>query len=235
MKKSTKFLLGFLALMAYAAAMWFCVQVAKNTGAQAEKAAAVEGRLESYKEAVNRGIAMRQALNALHERSVLFLWPINPADYVAKSSPFGERDPETVGGYGDDFHNGLDMFGVWHARIRACTDATVACVFPAPNGYYRGHTALGGLVILQAERQGDTFLFVHGHLSEVEVIEGATVAAGDLLGRQGNTGRSDGEHLHFGINQNGTLNTATGEITGGVWLNPLKYITEPGENNEKTR
>ena len=169
------------------------------------------------------------------KKALLFAWPIDLQDYIALSSPFGERDPQTVGGLGDDFHNGLDLFGTYRARIRACTDATVACVFPAPNGYYRGHTALGGLVILQAERQGDTFLFVHGHLSEVEVIEGATVAAGDLLGRQGNTGRSDGEHLHFGINQNGTLNTATGEITGGVWLNPLKYITEPGENNEKTR
>ena len=227
MKKSTKFLLGFLALMAYAAAMWFCVQVAKNTGAQAEKVAATESRLESYKEAVNRGTAMRKALNALHERSVLFLWPINPADYVAKSSPFGERDPETVGGYGDDFHNGLDMFGVWHARIRACTDADVVCVFPAPNGYYRGHPVLGGLVILRADTPGTHWLFVHGHLSSTDVNEGDRVAAADFLGRQGNTGRSDGEHLHYGINKGGVLNVETGEITGGEWLNPLLYCEDP--------
>ena len=178
-----------------------------------------------------RGEVARQlyVLPVRAQTKLLLSWPIDPQDYIALSSPFGERDPETVGGLGDDFHNGLDLFGTWSARIRACTDADVVCVFPAPNGYYRGHTALGGLIILQAERQGDTFLFVHGHLSEVGVVEGTTVAAGDLLGRQGNTGWSDGEHLHFGICRNGVLNAETGEITGGEWLNPLKYLVEPKE------
>lgn len=156
-----------------------------------------------------------------------FAWPIDPQDYVALSSPYGERDPATVGGYGDDFHDGLDLFGTWHARIRAAADAYVACVFPAPNGYYRGHHVLGGLVILQLEHQSETYHLIYGHMSEVAVKEGDMVKPGDLLGRQGNSGRSGGPHLHFAIIQNGVLEVDTGEITGGEWLNPLQYIKEP--------
>ncbi len=155
-------------------------------------------------------------------------WPIDADDYVALSSPFGERDPATVGGYGDDYHDGLDLYGTWRARIRAGADAYVACVFPAPNGYYRGHPVLGGVVILRASISEDTYYLVYGHLSSTEVAEDEVVSVGALLGRQGNTGHSDGAHLHFGLNRGGTLDVATGEITGGMWLNPLKYMVEPG-------
>ena len=164
----------------------------------------------------------------VREEPLSLVWPIDIADYVVLSSPFGERDPATVGGYGDDYHDGLDLYGTWRARIRAGADAYVACVFPAPSNYYRGHPILGGLIILRASVNEDTYLFVYGHLSSTEVKEGDRVLVGAFIGRQGNSGRSDGAHLHFAINKGGTLDVATGEITGGTWLNPLKYMVEPG-------
>jgi len=165
----------------------------------------------------------------------VFLFPIHAEDYIALSSPIGYRPPETVGGMdNDNIHLGLDMFGLWMARICAGANAYVPCVFPAPNGYYRGHDVLGGLVILQVEHCGDTYLLVHGHLSYVAVEEGSTVDAGAFLGRQGDTGKSDGYHLHYGINKGGTLERdergeTTGNIIGGEWLNPLQYLIEPKE------
>ena len=91
---------------------------------------------------------------------------------------------------------------------------------------------MGGLVIVQSEHQGDTYFFVYGHMASVSVTEGDKVELLDLLGRQGNTGRSDGDHLHFAVNKDGTRNVDTGEITGGVWFNALKYMTEPGGKYE---
>ena len=44
---------------------------------------------------------------------------------------------------------------------------------------------------------------VYGHASRLLCREGATVRAGELIGRIGNTGRSYGPHLHFEIRRDG--------------------------------
>jgi murein DD-endopeptidase MepM/ murein hydrolase activator NlpD len=89
---------------------------------------------------------------------------------------------------------------------------------------------LGGLVIVESVYQDDTYFMVYGHMAAVAIKEGEKVEVNAFLGRQGNTGKSAGAHLHFGLNRNGTLDVATGEITGGEWLNPLIYMEEPSGN-----
>ena len=212
MKKSTKFLLAFLALMAYAAAMWFCVQVAKNTGAQAEKAAATENRLESYKEAVSRGIAMRQALNALHEQSVLFLWPMDERDYVHNTSPIGIRRSPVYGGE-YRHHRAIDMAGVWKSRIVAVGSGYISDVYPAPDGYWRGHETKGGYIEIT---HTDGWVSRYSHLSETYyIVIGEPVKSGAVIGRQGNTGLSIDDHLHFEL------------LLEGEHVNPLLYCEDP--------
>lgn len=68
-----------------------------------------------------------------------------------------------------------------------------------------------GVVVLAAERpftlEGNLLIIDHGaglnsaflHLSRIDVREGDRVAAGQLVGRVGATGRATGPHLHWGL------------------------------------
>ena len=142
----------------------------------------------------------------------VFAWPIHEDDYIALSSPYGERDPETVGGDVSDFHSGLDLFGTWHARIVSISDGVVLEHYPPPDNWWKGHPVLGGYLRIG---HYDGTEAVYAHLSSTEVHEGDTVKRGQYIGRQGNTGISDGEHLHIEIR------------IGGNLVNPLQYIKEP--------
>ena len=46
--------------------------------------------------------------------------------------------------------------------------------------------------------EGIEFASIYGHLSRIDVANGQTVRAGDVIGRSGNTGCSGTPHLHFG-------------------------------------
>jgi len=52
---------------------------------------------------------------------------------------------------------------------------------------------------------------MHGFTKGIK--SGAAVKRGQLIGYVGNTGRSTGPHLHFGIKKN------------GKWVDPMKYLS----------
>ena len=58
----------------------------------------------------------------------------------------------------------------------------------------------------------DGYTSVYMHMTHDVVSVGEYVKAGQLIGYVGNTGRSKGFHLHFGISYNGT------------YVNPMNYI-----------
>ena len=158
--------------------------------------------------------------------TISFQNPIHPDDFLGWSSPYGERDPEEVGGYGDDFHNGVDGFGVWLARIRPSAPGIVVVHFHPPGGRWKGHPVLGGYIVVRHyDRASETTWFTkYGHLAETFVQEGQIVDTETIIGRQGNTGRSLRDHLHFELHRGGECVIETGEIFESDEKNPLKYI-----------
>jgi murein DD-endopeptidase MepM/ murein hydrolase activator NlpD len=107
-------------------------------------------------------------------------------------------------GHVTDRHMGVDFAGKVGAPVRAAGRAVVALVarfYLAGNAVYLDHG--GGLV---------TGYF---HLSRLVVAAGDTVAAGQVIGAVGQTGRATGPHLHWIARY------------GGITVNPASLFTLP--------
>ena len=52
-------------------------------------------------------------------------------------------------------------------------------------------------------RHLDSMESLYGHLLSADVMEGAVVDRGQVIGRVGSTGASTGPHLHFEVRSNG--------------------------------
>lgn len=94
--------------------------------------------------------------------------------------------------------------------VAAGDDATTA-YGPQTNFY-------GNLVVLELDNNsgGSPLFALYGHLSEVQVAVGQTVAAGDVLGLSGSSGVADGPHLHFEVR--------VGENSYYTTRNPLLWL-----------
>jgi murein DD-endopeptidase MepM/ murein hydrolase activator NlpD len=87
-------------------------------------------------------------------------------------------------------HEGIDIFAHRGTPVLAAAPGRVIRV---------GHNHLGGKVVWVAG--GGARLYYYAHLNSFSVAEGQTVAAGDELGRVGNSGNAvtTPPHLHFGV------------------------------------
>lgn len=124
-----------------------------------------------------------------------FLAPVFEAFRI--SSPFGPRAPiKTVFGTTKDHHDGADIVtldgSVMGDPVRGTAGGRVEFA-----GQIDGY---GKKVVIQ---HADGFKSVYGHLSEILVSAGQTIAQGDIIGKIGSTGKSTGPHLHFGLMKDG--------------------------------
>ncbi|MFH6784778.1 M23 family metallopeptidase [Methylobacterium sp. MA0201] len=100
------------------------------------------------------------------------------------SSTFGYRaDPFTRG---LALHTGIDLRSEYGAPARATAAGTVTQADYA-GGY-------GNMVEVD---HGHGLVTRYAHLSAITVVPGQSVAAGQMVGRIGSTGRSTGTHLHY--------------------------------------
>jgi len=100
------------------------------------------------------------------------------------SSPFGTRlDPFTRG---LALHTGLDLKAEFGEPARATAPGRVSAADYA-GGY-------GNMVEID---HGHGVVTRFGHLARISVRPGQRVAAGDMIGSVGSTGRSTGAHLHY--------------------------------------
>jgi len=110
------------------------------------------------------------------------LWPV-----VGRiTGVFGERlDPFSGEGA---FHSGLDIASHYGDAVRATADG-IAETVEQRAGY-------GRLIIID---HGFGVTTWYGHLSGFNIQPGARVKAGDVIGYEGDSGRSTGPHLHYEV------------------------------------
>ena len=105
------------------------------------------------------------------------------------SSKFGRRtDPMKKK---KAFHPGIDFRGHTGDDVKATADAVVKTA--------SSNKVLGNHIILSHDNGYET---IFAHLHKRLVKKGAVVKRGQVIGLIGNTGRSTGSHLHYGIRYN---------------------------------
>ena len=118
----------------------------------------------------------------------MFTWPC--PSYVRISSEFGNRMHPTLGV--EKFHDGVDMAAPGGSPILAAYYGRVCAT---------GYTgAMGNYIIID---HGDDLYTLYMHASAIYVSQGEFVSAGQKIAAVGSTGRSTGNHLHFGVRLNG--------------------------------
>ncbi|VBB08465.1 peptidase m23 [Lucifera butyrica] len=106
------------------------------------------------------------------------------ADPLVITSTFGPRINPITGEY--SFHTGIDIAKNYGDPIPALFSGEV--VFAGPKGGY------GNAIILH---HADNTYTLYGHCSQLFVVAGQKVKAGEVIGLIGSTGNSTGPHLHL--------------------------------------
>lgn len=124
------------------------------------------------------------------ERALGRIPQVMPASIAAISSGFGlRRDPFTGEAA---MHSGLDFRGGTGAPIHSAASGRVS--FVGVRGGY------GKVVEIS---HGNGLMTRYAHMSGFRARPGQEVAAGEVVGLIGSTGRSTGPHLHFEVRVNG--------------------------------
>lgn len=121
-------------------------------------------------------------LNPASLSAALWMWPVSGRI----SSGFGNR---VIEGHAE-FHDGIDIAAYHGSDVRAARAGRVI------EARMDARTGWGNTVLID---HGDGFTTRYAHLSAVTVRLGQAVTRGQVIGQVGNTGRSFGTHLHYGI------------------------------------
>jgi len=128
-------------------------------------------------------------IDAVNKKYVLRNIPNGyPVKFKGVTSPFGWRTHPIL--HKREFHTGIDLRAKVGTPIYATADAIVE--------YARYHTTSGyGNLIILDHNFGFKTLF--GHLSKIVVKSGKFIKKGEIIGYTGNSGLSNGPHLHYEI------------------------------------
>ena len=126
-----------------------------------------------------------------------------PASLEYISSGFGYRDDPFDGSAA--FHAGLDFRGPVGAPIHAAAKGVVSFA-----GQREGY---GNVIEIS---HGNGLVTRYAHMSAFLSAPGQQVAAGDVIGAIGSTGRSTGPHLHFEVRLNDRAVNPRPFLMGGV-------------------
>lgn len=125
-------------------------------------------------------------------------FPMPIENFIEVTSKFGYRDAHGVVSAN---HTGIDLCGNLGSRILAVQDGEVTHA-----GWQGGY---GNYVeIKHTNEQGESFYTFYAHMRDnsICVEKGQSVTTGQVIGVQGSTGNSTGDHLHFEIRTNSGSN-----------------------------
>ena len=118
----------------------------------------------------------------------VFTWPC--PNYTRISDNFGMRMHPTLGV--QKMHNGIDLAAPGGSSILAAYNGTVVAA-----DY---NSSMGNYIMIN---HGGGLYTIYMHCSALYVSKGTDVTAGTKIAAVGSTGRSTGNHLHFGVRLNG--------------------------------
>jgi len=172
---------------------------ALNQSLKAQQAAFEEvERLESESKALTEKIRKLQAAQKGSTNGTVSTWPV-PGYYVI-SSPFGWRIHPITGKR--SMHTGTDIVAPTGTKLHAAGAGVVIMA-----GW---NTAYGNMTIID---HGSGISTLYGHQSRLDVSEGQSIDANQVIGAIGSTGWSTGAHLHFEVR------------VGGNPTDPLQYFS----------
>jgi len=138
-----------------------------------------------------------------------YMWPIRNARLT---QPFGPTEWGSRVVEGEPFHDGIDLATHCGDRIRAAHAGVVLAAgrrYDAFMGWAGDLTAYAdrldakglwpSLPIVVVIDDGNGYRSIYAHFATVVVSAGDAVAAGDVIGYEGMTGRATGCHLHYGL------------------------------------
>lgn len=122
-----------------------------------------------------------------------------PCTYIRVTSPFGYRYHPTTGEW--SMHKGVDLGAYKGTPIYASRSGVVTVA--------THHATAGNYVTINHQ---DGYRSTYMHMTYYVVKVNQYVQAGQLIGYVGDSGRTNGPHLHFGI------------LYGSGYVDPMKYI-----------
>jgi peptidoglycan hydrolase CwlO-like protein len=180
--------------------------------------------LAAQESAIQRAIQMERARLAEIERKRK-----EEAERIKNSGGSSNESPEAppvsdgsftvpasgvfTSGYGHRwgrYHYGIDIANRSAVPILAAADGVVIKSYYSPS--------YGNAIFIAHSINGQIFTTVYAHLSSRAVDSGAVVSKGQRIGVMGNTGESQGQHLHFEIHKGPWNNSKSNAV------NPLNYI-----------
>jgi len=123
-------------------------------------------------------------------------------------------------------HQGVDLYAPTDTPVKAVGNGVIHSV-----GEDKDY---GNWVILQFDKEGKPHYALYAHLNEIGVAKGATVKAGQDIGKSGTTGNAadmegEDQHLHFELAPSGTFGTGLGDR-----FDPMKFFrTKMEVNNDE--
>ena len=124
--------------------------------------------------------------------------PMPIENFIQVTSKFGYRNPvynsQGIQISGGKLHTGIDLCGSLGSNVMAVKEGEVTHA-----GWQGGY---GNCVeIKHIDEQGNSFYSFYAHMRDnsICVQKGQNVITGQVIGTQGSTGNSTGDHLHFEI------------------------------------